>query len=312
MIKLFLSHASEDKEDFVRPLAEALRKDFDVWYDEYELLLGDSLLKKITDGLKNCDYGVVVLSPHFFSKKWTGSELDGLFNLETTERKVILPIWKDVTVDDVKEFSPMLAGRLGVTVDSGIEKIIQEIKRAVGIFERGKELQKTSWKKKFSSIAEDLEYKKRVTDLSHSTRGVEQVTESARTVLARASDRAFDLSRSQPELNIRVVTDQFRPNYLLIRIFGVLALRFQFWAVYSNSTADSTLEVASFKDHGSFHGYEQGLIDSATLQPKFNRDLKVYWEGASQKFSSEEDVLDFAFDMLAKAVEDFLQRRQAQ
>src|ERR1043166_5535366 len=70
-VKIFLSHASEDQPDFVRPLAEALSAlpdEFKVWYSEYELTLGDRLLAKIDAGLKNCDYGIVVLSPHFFAK----------------------------------------------------------------------------------------------------------------------------------------------------------------------------------------------------------------------------------------------------
>jgi hypothetical protein len=68
-VKLFISHASEDKTDFVRPLAEALKSHFAIWYDEHELTLGDSLLKKINAGLAACDYGVVVLSPAFFQKR---------------------------------------------------------------------------------------------------------------------------------------------------------------------------------------------------------------------------------------------------
>src|SRR5437764_1180332 len=102
-VKIFLSHASEDQADFVRPLADALvsfPEEFEVWYSEYELTLGDKLLAKIDEGLKNCDYGVVVLSPQFFAKRWPREELEGLFQLETTERKVILPIWKNVSAED--------------------------------------------------------------------------------------------------------------------------------------------------------------------------------------------------------------------
>jgi hypothetical protein len=62
MIKLFLSHASEDQEDFVRPLAEALMPDFEVWYAPYKLTFGDSLLKRIDEGLKSCDYGIVIFT----------------------------------------------------------------------------------------------------------------------------------------------------------------------------------------------------------------------------------------------------------
>jgi hypothetical protein len=85
-MKLFISHASEDKDEFVRALAEMLRLDFEVWYDEYVLTLSDSLLQKINQGLRESDYGIVVLSCAFFAKRWPQAELDGLFALETERR----------------------------------------------------------------------------------------------------------------------------------------------------------------------------------------------------------------------------------
>ncbi|MGB7062338.1 MAG: toll/interleukin-1 receptor domain-containing protein [Candidatus Zixiibacteriota bacterium] len=59
--KLFISHASEDKDDFVRPLAEALSRDFDVWYDEHQLVVGCSLLEEISKGLANGGIGPAFL-----------------------------------------------------------------------------------------------------------------------------------------------------------------------------------------------------------------------------------------------------------
>jgi hypothetical protein len=50
----FISHASEDKDTLVRPLAEKLRAlDFRIWYDEFELKVGDSLRRSIDKGLAN-------------------------------------------------------------------------------------------------------------------------------------------------------------------------------------------------------------------------------------------------------------------
>ena len=44
---VFICHAGEDKEEFVRPLAEALRSHhLDVWYDEFALDVGDSFAKR--------------------------------------------------------------------------------------------------------------------------------------------------------------------------------------------------------------------------------------------------------------------------
>ena len=139
-MRIFICHASEDKADFVRPLASALAKNFDVWFDEYELTVGDSLLKKISDGLASSDYGVVVISRAFFQKKWPQSELDGLFALENATRKMILPVWKGVSEDEVKSFSPILAGRLAVNASEGVEKVVEQLRRAIGISSRAREI----------------------------------------------------------------------------------------------------------------------------------------------------------------------------
>jgi hypothetical protein len=68
---VFICHASEDKGDFVRPLADELqRQGLRVWYDEFTLKVGDSLRREIDRGLRDARYGVVVLSPAFFVKDW--------------------------------------------------------------------------------------------------------------------------------------------------------------------------------------------------------------------------------------------------
>lgn len=109
----FISHATEDKESFVRPLAELLIKNgHKVWYDEFQLKVGDSLRKKIDEGLKFSKYGIAVLSRDFFKKNWPEYELNGLVAREMNGVKVILPIWHNVTRDEVLSFSPTLADKV--------------------------------------------------------------------------------------------------------------------------------------------------------------------------------------------------------
>ncbi len=111
---LFLSHASEDKRAIARPLYKALKKaGMSVWFDEETLTIGDNLRGKIDEGLARCRYGVVILSPKFFSKRWPKKELDGLVAREDASgEKVILPVWHNVNKAQVTKFSPMLAGLL--------------------------------------------------------------------------------------------------------------------------------------------------------------------------------------------------------
>lgn len=111
----FVSHATEDKERFVRPLADALTAlGAKIWYDEFSVHLGDSLSESIDRGLANSRYGIVVISPAFMSKPWSKRELRGLVALEIGGRSVILPVWHEVGRDEVLAFSPSLADKLAV------------------------------------------------------------------------------------------------------------------------------------------------------------------------------------------------------
>ena len=151
MIKIFVSHASEDKADFVRPLVEELETTFDVWFDEYDLQIGDSLLDSIQRGLRESDYGLVVLSHNFFGKRWTKAELDGLFAIEASEGKKILPVWKDVTFNDVAHHSPILAGRLAVHSSQGVVEIAKRVEAAI-IADRAHDIQKPKYQVALSDM----------------------------------------------------------------------------------------------------------------------------------------------------------------
>ena len=126
---VFVSHASEDKEEFVKPLVEALQTaGYKVWYDEFTLKIGDSLRRSIDNGLKNSRYGIVIFSSAFFAKNWTQYEVDGLVTQEMEGRKVILPIWHMVSKDQVQNFSPSLADKKAINSSlSTIGEIVTQL-----------------------------------------------------------------------------------------------------------------------------------------------------------------------------------------
>src|ERR1017187_914411 len=113
---VFISHASEDKDAFVRPLAEQLRSNrVEVWFDEFTLTVGMSLRTSIDLGLSRSRFGIVVLSPSFFGKSWPEWELSGLVQRHLSgSRNVILPIWHGVDKAAVAGYSPSLADIVGV------------------------------------------------------------------------------------------------------------------------------------------------------------------------------------------------------
>ena len=117
---VFVCHASEDKEDFARPLAEGLRaRGLKVWFDEFTLTVGDSLRRSIDRGLAHSKFGVVVISPNFLRKEWPQRELDGLVAREVAGVKVILPVWHEIAVDQIRTYSPTLADRVAVSSSVG-------------------------------------------------------------------------------------------------------------------------------------------------------------------------------------------------
>jgi hypothetical protein len=131
----FVSHATEDKDEVARPLAEALRKlGHNVWYDEFTLKVGDSLRRSIDAGLAKSRFGIVVLSPSFFEKGWPEYELDGLVAKEQAGHKVILPLWHRVSKDDVLKYSPTLADRVALsTAMYTIDELAAKLHEVIGV-----------------------------------------------------------------------------------------------------------------------------------------------------------------------------------
>lgn len=128
MPHIFISHASEDKTAFVRPLVHALKSyGLKLWYDEFSLRVGDSLRRSIDHGLAECSAGLLVLSPSFFAKEWPQRELDGLFAAEVAGKSRLIPIWYQIDFNGVAARSPLMADRIALRADLGIEELAKRI-----------------------------------------------------------------------------------------------------------------------------------------------------------------------------------------
>lgn len=135
---VFISHASEDKADFVSELANAARgKGLRIWYDEFSLNWGDKLRRSIDRGLSGSYFGVVVLSESFFKKEWPQIELDALMEKEVTGTGRILPIWHKITRDEIMRYAPSLSGTLALrSSDLTTEEIAERLAEMVAKVKR--------------------------------------------------------------------------------------------------------------------------------------------------------------------------------
>ncbi len=131
----FICHASEDKESIARPIHQALTEiGVYSWLDESEIRLGDSIRRKIDQGLANCRSSTVILSRPFFAKNWTQYEMDGLVERQMQGEIALFPIRHGITIDEVRGHSPSLAGISSMSSsDHSPEQIASQIAERLGV-----------------------------------------------------------------------------------------------------------------------------------------------------------------------------------
>jgi hypothetical protein len=314
MRKLFISHASEDKDAFVRPLAEALKTEFDVWYDEYQLVVGMSLFEEIGKGLSTCDYGVVVLSKNFFAKKWTREELNGLFNLEEEDKKIILPVWHKITENEVKKYSPMLADRLAAKAEDGIPAVVNALKQAVAYFERGKSVQAAkSGSTKFISALQRKKEENRSEGIVNSSRGVIVAGELANsTVMLFASHINGLINEGVVGIKVEgprnVISSYNAVTHCSINIWvGNICLSVGYLNKVVNSACDARLQLmlknCSFDDWGDLE--EFSVIEQDAYFLFITENDESLWKAESDRILyTPEDLVNTWLAIFSDSLEE--------
>ena len=101
-MKVFISHSSKDH-NFTMLLAEKLKKDFtDIWIDEWELQAGDSIVQKISEGIRKSSFFIIVFSKYSIKSNWVLRELNSALMRQLTKDDVkILPIILEIELDEV-------------------------------------------------------------------------------------------------------------------------------------------------------------------------------------------------------------------
>jgi len=136
---VFVCHASEDKDSFVRPLVRQLQlSNVTVWYDEDRIAFGDTSLREMNKGLKASRFGIAIFSPAFLRadgpKPYPDEEYHTLLRLELEQRsKKLLPIrYGGITRAQMIAYSEFLGNRREIDANEyGIERLVNEIVRVV-------------------------------------------------------------------------------------------------------------------------------------------------------------------------------------
>lgn len=148
MYDVFISHASEDKASVARPVAfELLKRGYSVFLDELVIKLGDSLSESINQGLLESRYCILILSNAFLTKNWTIAELNSIYSIQINlHQKKILPIWHNITFEDIRKNTPLLADLYAINTEIGISMIADKIVEAIGQPANDKKTTNYNWK----------------------------------------------------------------------------------------------------------------------------------------------------------------------
>jgi hypothetical protein len=122
---VYLAHGSEDKETIVRPLAHRLmEKGIGVWFDNWEIRAGDSLRRKMEEGLGNCTHFVVVLTPASMTKPWVNAEIDAAFVRRVAGVSKLIALRCGV---EVSRLPPFLAAQLSPEFRPGSDEDFERL-----------------------------------------------------------------------------------------------------------------------------------------------------------------------------------------
>ncbi|GAA3940521.1 toll/interleukin-1 receptor domain-containing protein [Hymenobacter algoricola] len=112
---VFLCHAWDDRQGAAKELHDLLEsRGVSVWFSEKDVLLGSSLLREIDKGLAKSKMGIVLVTPALLSRL----KNEGIADKELSvllAREQLVPIVHNTTYDELREVSPMLASRSGLS-----------------------------------------------------------------------------------------------------------------------------------------------------------------------------------------------------
>jgi hypothetical protein len=125
--RLFLSYASVDKKYAQRLAGELKKSGASVWFDEWELQIGDSLVKRIDDALAISDYLLILLTPNSVNSNWIQAEWKKALSNEINNRAItVIPVLLEDCIIPTD-----LAGRLYLDLRSnfqnGVTRLIEQL-----------------------------------------------------------------------------------------------------------------------------------------------------------------------------------------
>lgn len=297
-----ISYAHDDK-DFVWPLADALAAHHDVWIDRDEMKVGDSVFQQVSKGLREADFAVVVLSPHYVKKIWTQREIAGLTTLEDESRKIILPVWKDIDKAGVAAFSPFMADRMALMASRGVAAVIEDLRFAIAAASNAVAVAaKPTAAQKLASLGQDLKARAATETLLRSTEGANLVSVAYTEVCRQIEQQLKAIETESLRFNVK----QGPQGMFLVHTRFMLTLRLFLESMAMNDASQAKLKVHVFRRSppAEFGGpsAEPDELGGNDYTPWFS-DRAVIWRLNDRKSYDSAGIVDAAIDLLHRQLQ---------
>jgi hypothetical protein len=125
---VFMPHASADKQEYVRPISEALRqKEISFWLDELDIGWGDSIALAVNEGLAKARIVLLCLSKLFLGRRWPEAEMSAAIAPQLrAESTRVLPLLLN-SADRILERYPLLGALSYRDYSGGPWRIVDEV-----------------------------------------------------------------------------------------------------------------------------------------------------------------------------------------
>jgi hypothetical protein len=278
-----------------------------VWYDTDSLHLGDSLTFDISDGLKNCDYALVVLRPIYTTKKWCRREYAAIVHLESDEKKILLPIWHNISEDKIKQFDASLLDRIAIPSTRRLDDIILAIETGTWTGQKAREVG-DPLRKEYSELADALADHNANERLSRNEQGV-RLAEQELFHLFDVFEKRIDQIRGSMQIQKqrRNQGTTFRDHYPAVAASGRFRINVEigYLNTYGNVTTSAKLVITLFAwpdDTPPMLAAVYGQRDQLrqiVFTPRFTVSEKVQWKNDEDaSIHTSEQVVEIALTLL--------------
>jgi hypothetical protein len=215
-----------------------------------------------------------------------------------------LPIWKDVTEEDVRAQSPILAGKVAVSTTAGLAEVLNQIRLAVDVSERRQQLTpRDRAVQRVKAFRQTVAEKQHSDGVLRSEQGVALVSKSIENLWETIQELlSGDLDATA---RIQFAFTKPAPYTMYARTLRGMGLNLHATNMFLNTVADTRLQAKIFRQSRDFSGQpleDLAMLHETEFQPVVRSGDQIVWLNPPATYTTEE-LAAYLIDQFLRYVE---------